>query len=125
MSDQRTRSGRTAAPRVTVEVRHVRRQNADDQITDLKNFLLGQDHQPDAELQRADVVQQVLNIMDDELIADVERVLELATFHTEMELPRPDLDSIYNVNNLLKRLRDLQKVRLRDAISAVTRMVNS
>jgi hypothetical protein len=97
--------------------------NTDRQVVDLLNFLNGQEHLPDVSLQHDDLRQVITAVMDDELISSLDAVLEDAMFHPELH---PDRRNDYvATHQLLKKLRDLQKARLRDAIELFTKPARS
>lgn len=99
-----TRKGRTGAAPV------------EKQAADLLNFINGQRHQPDVGLQHDDLRQTVMSVMDDELVSSMEAVVEDAIFSQHVNADR--IQDYTEAYELLKKLRDLQKTRLRDALEA-------
>lgn len=93
------------------------------QVNDLLNFLNGQEHLPDVSLQHDDLRQVITAVMDDELISSLDAVLEDAMFAPHMHPDRRD--DYVATHQLLKKLRDLQKSRLRDAIEQFTKPARS
>ncbi|MBL8000397.1 MAG: hypothetical protein JNL05_00430 [Flavobacteriales bacterium] len=89
---------------------------SDQQARDLLNFVSGQDHQPDVALQHDDLRQTVVSVMDDELVSSMEAVVEDALFSDHVSVDR--IQEYTEAYMLLKKLRDLQKTRLRDALDA-------
>ncbi len=109
MRAQATRTARAkAAPVRSVEQLH----------TDLLNFLGATDHLPDVFLQHESLRQDIVAVMDDEMITALDSVLEKAMFN--LEITADEIQSFAPVHELLKKLRELQKARLRDAIVAIT-----
>jgi hypothetical protein len=91
--------------------------NTADALRDLARFIQGQEHMPDAALQFEDLVSDLDLILDDEVVASLEDMFEDCIFQDI-----PDGDSSFNMRKrkafeLMKKLRDLQKTRLRDAIA--------
>ncbi len=97
--------------------------NTDQQVSDLLNFLNGQDHLPDVSLQHDDLRQMITAVMDDDLISSLEAVLEDAMFAPHISSERRD--EYVATYYLLKKLRDLQKARLRDAIELFAKPARS
>lgn len=91
-------------------------------LHDLALYLSGQSHQPDADLQLEAIEQDLNNIVDDEVVSSLERTFEMAVFSSQVHTHDQVMDELTPAHELLKKLRELQKTRLRDAISRATHL---
>lgn len=117
MSGQRasttTRTARKGNhPQVEVEVRTI--SSTRDALADINRFIQGQAEQPDAPLQFDALLQDINLLMDDELIEALDHVEKGFAYNAARDAD--DMERAYPVRELLSKLRNLQKVRLRDAM---------
>ncbi len=91
-------------------------------LRDLVQYVNGQIHQPDAPLQLEDIVGDLNGIIDDDLLASMEETFERAVFHRTTESHEVFMDRLVPNFHLVKKLRDLQKTKLRDAIARVVKL---
>ncbi len=96
-----------------------------DALRDLARYLEGQGAQPDAALQMEDIMQGVNAVLDDKLLSSLEETLELALFREIDDHDQAFTLRLQPTYELLKKMRDLQKTRLRDAIGHAVRMGHS
>lgn len=85
----------------------------------LQQFIRGMDKLPDEAIQVDDLLLTVSEILDDKLIESMEFAFEHSLFSEVIE--DPGVDALWPQWNMLQKLRDLQKIRLRDAMA---RMLN-
>lgn len=122
--DKKARSGGSKPLSATQEREPRKRQPAqetfNDALADLQRFLQGQEHQPDAALQMDAIVQNINMLMDDELIEGLDHVERHFVYSNEVA----DMEVLlkgYCLRELIDKLRNVQKARLRDALNNLLR----
>jgi len=95
-----------------VEVRTI--SSTQDALADINRFIQGQADQPDAPLQFDALLQDINLLMDDELIEALDHMERRFAYCASSD--EDDMQRAYPVRELLAKLRNLQKVRLRDAM---------
>ena len=119
--DQARKSGKRAAADTPKSAHHT----TEEALIDLGRYLTGQEHKPDVHLQMGAIIQDLNTVLDDEVLASMEQMFEDALFAPHVRLHDDVMNDYLPTFMLLKKLRELQKTRLRDAIErAVGRTPN-
>lgn len=85
-------------------------------LSDIGRFITGQEDKPDADLQLEDITQSIRHVMDDELLSSLEQVVEDALFSPQAAEHDEVMERYLPTYMMMKRMRELQKTRLRDAL---------
>lgn len=85
-------------------------------LRDLARYITGQEDKPDADLQLEDITQSIRHVMDDELLSSLEQVMEDALFSPQAAEHDEVMERYLPTYMMMKRMRELQKTRLRDAL---------
>ena len=91
---------------------------------DIRRFLTAVHDEPDVPVQEMALMEDIERVLDDEMINSLEAVLEDAIYGPDQDNP-DRLQNYYNTQRLLKKLRVLQKCRLRDAVQVKLRASKS
>lgn len=91
---------------------------------DIRRFLTAVNDEPDVPVQEMALMEDIEAVLNDELIASLEAVLEDAIYGPDQDNP-DRLNAYYTTQHLLKKLRLLQKCRLRDAVQVKLRASKS
>ena len=117
---QQEKTGRKAARPLAADVPERAHGTTEEALHDLRLFIIGQEHMPDVPLQLEDINQDLNRIVDDEVVASLEQMFEDAVFAPSASQHDELMLGYLPAYQLLKKLRDLQKTRLRDAIERTT-----
>lgn len=83
---------------------------------DINRFIRSHGHLPDVPLQEESLLMDIQQIMDNELLNAVNRVLRHWNWCQPDGVRQRDLDEVFPLEELRMKLEDLQKARMRDVV---------
>lgn len=84
--------------------------------SDIQRFLRGHGDLPDVRVQEMGLLQDIQNIMDNELLKALNRLMRHWNWTQPQGVSQQDLNEVYPAEELRTLLEQLQKARMRDVI---------